>query len=67
MPVGGDADGDGKPDHHVVMTGTLSRAQDTMQAQIARVQMALDPPERGEELIEIGRTQADKALDAAGY
>jgi NTE family protein len=54
-----------------------------MQAQIARVQMALDPPElviriprdaclfyefwRAAELIDIGRAQADKALDAAGY
>ena len=80
---GGDADGDGKPDHHIGLTETMSRALDTMQAQIARVQLALDPPElliriprdacqfyefwRGEELIEIGRTQADKALDAAGY
>ena len=80
---GGDADGDGKPDHHVGLTETMSRSLDTMQAQIARVQLALDPPElliriprdacqfyefwRGEELIEIGRAQADKALDAAGY
>ena len=54
-----------------------------MQAQIARVQMALDPPElviriprdacqfyefwRARELIAIGRAEADKALDAAGY
>ena len=61
----------------------MARALDTMQAQIARVQLALDPPElviriprdaclfyefwRAEELIEIGRTQADAALDAAGY
>lgn len=56
---------------------------DTMQAQIARVQLALDPPEiliriprdacqfyefwRARELIELGRAQAEKALDAAGY
>ena len=80
---GGDADGDGKPDHHVGLTETMSRALDTMQAQIARVQMALDPPElliriprdacqfyefwRGRELIDIGRNAAEKALDAAGY
>ena len=80
---GGDADGDGKPDHHVGLTETMSRALDTMQAQIARVQMALDPPElviriprdacqfyefwRAAELIEVGRREADKALDAAGY
>ena len=64
-------------------TEVMSRALDTMQAQIARVQLALDPPElliriprdacqfyefwRGEELIEIGRREADKALDAARY
>jgi NTE family protein len=61
----------------------MARALDTMQAQIARVQMALDPPElviriprdaclfyefwRAAELIDVGRTEADKALDAAGY
>ncbi|MEG3184294.1 patatin-like phospholipase family protein [Novilysobacter erysipheiresistens] len=61
----------------------MARSLDTMQAQIARVQMALDPPElviriprdacqfyefwRARELIEVGRTEADKALDAAGY
>jgi NTE family protein len=65
------------------LTEVMSRALDTMQAQIARVQLALDPPElliriprdacqfyefwRGDELIEIGRREADKALDAAGY
>jgi NTE family protein len=80
---GDDADGDGRPDHRFGLTEVMARALDTMQAQIARVQLALDPPElviriprdacqfyefwRGEELIEIGRTQADKALDAAGY
>ena len=62
---------------------TMARALDTMQAQIARVQLALDPPElviriprdaclfyefwRAGELIEIGRREADKTLDAAGY
>ncbi len=61
----------------------MSRSLDTMQAQISRVQIALDPPEvviriprdacqfyefwRGRELIEIGRREADKVLDAAGY
>jgi NTE family protein len=61
----------------------MARALDTMQAQIARVQLALDPPEivvriprdaclfyefwRAKEVIEIGRVEADKALDAAGY
>jgi NTE family protein len=54
-----------------------------MQAQISRVQLALDPPElviriprdaclfyefwRAKELIAIGRSETDKALDAAGY
>jgi NTE family protein len=54
-----------------------------MQAQIARVQLALDPPEvviriprdtclfyefwRAKEVIEVGRAAAEKALDAAGY
>lgn len=64
-------------------TELMARSLDTMQAQIARVQLALDPPElviriprdacqfyefwRAKELIEIGRAEADKALDAAGY
>ena len=80
---GNDRDGDGKPDHRFGLSETMARALDTMQAQIARVQMAMDPPElliriprdacqfyefwRGGELIEIGRREADKALDAAGY
>lgn len=80
---GADADGDGRPTHRFGLTEVMSRALDTMQAQIARVQMALDPPElliriprdacqfyefwRGGELIEIGRREAEKALDAAGY
>lgn len=62
-----------------LMTGSL----DTMQARIARVQLALDPPGvevriprdaaqfyefwRARELIELGRAEAAKALDAAGY
>jgi NTE family protein len=61
----------------------MSRSLDTMQAQIARVQLALDPPElvigiprdvclfyefwRARELVGIGREAAEKALDAAGY
>ena len=79
----GDDEADAPPNHRFGFTETMSRALDTMQAQIARVQMALDPPElliriprdacqfyefwRGSELIEIGRREADKALDAAGY
>ena len=62
-----------------LMTGSL----DTMQARIARVQLALDPPGvevriprdaslfyefwRAAELIELGREEAARALDAAGY
>lgn len=65
------------------LTELLARSLDTMQAQIARVHLALDPPElviriprdaclfyefwRAKELIAIGRIEADKALDAAGY
>jgi NTE family protein len=61
----------------------VSRAFDTMQSQVARVQLALDPAElviriprdaclfyefwRAAEMIELGRVEADKALDAAGY
>ena len=68
---------------HMGFNELMARSLDTMQAQIARVHLALDPPElviriprdacqfyefwRARELIEIGRTQADKALDAAGY
>ena len=74
--LGGDPDGMG-------LTEALARSIDTMQAQIARVQLALDPPElviriprdaclfyefwRARELIAIGRREAEKALDAAGY
>jgi len=61
----------------------MSRSLDTMQAQIARVELALDPPElviriprdacqfyefwRAAELVDIGRAEAEKALDTAGY
>ena len=69
--------------HPLGFTELMARSLDTMQAQIARVQLALDPPElviriprdacqfyefwRARELIDIGRVEADKALDAAGY
>lgn len=62
---------------------TMARSLDTMQAQIARIHLALDPPElviriprdvcqfyefwRAKELVAIGRAEAEKALDAAGY
>ena len=65
------------------LTEVMARALDTMQAQIARVQLALDPPQvviriprdassfyefwRAKEVIAIGRAEAEKALDAAGY
>ncbi len=74
-------DDDGLPGMH--LTEVLGRSVDIMQGQIARVQMALDPPElviriprdacqfyefwRAAELIEIGRREAETALDAAGY
>jgi NTE family protein len=64
-------------------TDLMARSLDTIQAQISRVQMALDPPElvvriprdacqfyefwRAKELIEVGRREAEKALDDAGY
>jgi NTE family protein len=69
--------------HEIGFSELMARALDTMQAQIARVQMALDPPEiviriprdacqfyefwRAKELIEIGRREAERVLDAAGY
>ena len=70
-------------EHGIGLTEVMARSLDTMQAQIARVQLALDPPEvviriprdaclfyefwRAKEMIEIGRAAAEKALDAAGY
>ena len=73
----------GNPPAEVGLVDTMSRALDTMQAQIARVQLALDPPEliieiprdvcqfyefwRAKELVGIGRDAAEKALDSAGY
>jgi NTE family protein len=89
--VGHRGNGDGDEAEPEIPTGRtaiglielMSRSLDTMQAQIARVELALDPPElviriprdacqfyefwRAAELIEIGRAEAEKALDAAGY
>lgn len=72
-----------REDRGLGLTEVMARALDTMQAQIARVQMALDPPElliriprdacqfyefwRAGELIEVGRHEAEMALDRAGY
>ncbi|TLX23246.1 serine protease [Thermomonas fusca] len=72
-----------KPVHRFGLMEVMSRALDTMQERIARVQLALEPPElliriprdacqfyefwRASELIDIGRREAEKALDAAGY
>ena len=79
----GDATSKEAPERELGFAELMSRSLDTMQAQISRVQIALDPPElviriprdacefyefwRGRELIEIGRSEADKVLDAAGY
>jgi NTE family protein len=85
---GGHHDGEGEPEipsgrTAIGLIELMSRSLDTMQAQIARVELALDPPElviriprdacqfyefwRAAELIDIGRAEAEKALDAAGY
>lgn len=80
---GDDDDAEAAADMRMGLTELMSRSLDTMQAQIARVQIALDPPElviriprdacqfyefwRARELIEIGRREADKVLDDAGY
>jgi NTE family protein len=79
------ANGDGEDADALAMglPEIMARSLDTMQAQIARVQLALDPPElviriprdvcsfyefwRAAELIDVGRAEATKALDAAGY
>lgn len=74
---------DDAPPHELSFSELMARSLDTMQAQIARVQLALDPPElviriprdacqfyefwRAKELIELGREQAERALDKAGY
>lgn len=76
-------DDEEKAPHHFGLMGLMSRAIDTMQERIARVQLALEPPEllisiprdacqfyefwRASEMIEIGRREAEKALDAAGF
>src|SRR3546814_3810036 len=67
----------GNPPGEASMIDTMSRALDTMQAQIARGQLALDPPElvvniprdvcqvyefwRAKEVVEVGREAAEKA------
>ncbi|MGH8081065.1 MAG: patatin-like phospholipase family protein [Lysobacter sp.] len=77
-----DAPGEDAP-HDLSFSELMARSLDIMQAQIARVQLALDPPElviriprdacqfyefwRAKELIELGRVEAEKALDKAGY
>ena len=76
-------DGAGADARAMGFTELMARSLDTMQAQIARVQMALDPPEiviriprdacqfyefwRARELVELGRRCAHETLDAAGY
>ncbi len=77
-------DDDGNDDASgMALPEIMARSLDTMQAQISRVQIALDPPElviriprdvctfyefwRAAELIDIGRAEATRALDAAGY
>ena len=72
-----------EPQHRFRLMEVMSRALDTMQERIARVQLALEPPElliriprdacefyefwRAPELIALGRREAEKALDAAGF
>ena len=79
----GEDDACTRGDQRLGLTEVMARALDTMQAQIARVQLALDPPElliriprdacqfyefwRAGELIEVGRDAAERALDRAGY
>ncbi|HET6435185.1 MAG TPA: patatin-like phospholipase family protein [Xanthomonadaceae bacterium] len=79
----GDGDGNGAPHAPRAMgfSELMARSLDTMQAQISRVHLALDPPDlviriprdacgfhefwRARELIELGRDCAERALDAA--
>ncbi|MCW5580415.1 MAG: patatin-like phospholipase family protein [Luteimonas sp.] len=77
---GADDDGDAL---RMNLPEIMARSLDTMQAQIARVQLAMDPPElliriprdvcsfyefwRAAELIDVGRAEATRALDKAGY
>ena len=79
----GDDGDNGEPEHHFGLMEVMTRSLETMQERIARVQLALEPPEllihiprnacefyefwRASELIDIGRREAEKALDAAGY
>ncbi len=81
----GDEDDDEptKAQHRFGLMEVMARSLDTMQERIARVQLAMEPPElliriprdacqfyefwRAGELIEIGRAEAQKALDAAGF
>lgn len=74
--------GPAKPDKSRGVMDLMSRSLDTMQAHMARVQLAQDPPDlvirisrdeatfyefwRATELVERGREAAEKALDAAG-
>jgi NTE family protein len=74
--------GSPKPDKSRGVMDLMSRSLDTMQAHMARVQLAQDPPDllirisreeatfyefwRAAELVEKGREAAEKALDAAG-
>src|SRR3546814_12458319 len=73
----------GNPPSEVSLVDTMSRALDTMQAQIARVQLALAPPElvieiprdicqfyelsRAKEVVRSRREVPTNALDKAGY
>lgn len=68
--------------HTFGLMEVMARALDTMQARISRVQLALEPPElliriprdacqfyefwRAAELIDLGRREAERALEAAG-
>jgi len=74
--------GPAKPDKGRGVMDLMSRSLDTMQAHMARMQLAQDPPDllirisreeatfyefwRAAELVEKGREAAEKALDAAG-
>ncbi len=69
------------PDNKLGLMEVMSRALDTMQARISRVQLAMQPPElliriprdacqfyefwRASELIDIGRREAEKAITEA--
>ncbi|WP_064748223.1 patatin-like phospholipase family protein [Lysobacter antibioticus] len=81
--IASDPTGEEERPNELGFSELMARSLDMMQAQIARVQLALDPPElviriprdacqfyefwRAKELIELGRAEADKALDKAGY